>query len=157
MVFCQADFETAKLYSDRTGETSGYAHSESEYGNEKTSTGKSERGIPVMSPQEFMEMDDGEAVCFIGKKKPFHVKSMDARHQPLLAKRLGIKPPELLRLPPPAERQREHQPAPKPPPLADWHYDPQLFRKWPQVLADNGGAVENPEVREEVNQVALGL
>jgi type IV secretory pathway TraG/TraD family ATPase VirD4 len=65
LVFCQADFKTAKLYSDRTGETSGYAHSESEQGGETTSTGKSERGISVMSPQDFMEMDDGELVCFI--------------------------------------------------------------------------------------------
>ena len=35
----------------------------------RTSTGKSERGISVMSPQDFMEMDDGELVCFIGKTK----------------------------------------------------------------------------------------
>ena len=68
LVFSQADLETAKHYSERMGDTSGYAHSESEHGGETTSTGKSERGIPVMSPQDFMDMDDGEAVCFIGKK-----------------------------------------------------------------------------------------
>jgi hypothetical protein len=49
-------------------ETSGYAHSESDYGGEKTSTGKSEQEIRVVSPQDFIDMDDGEAVCFIGKK-----------------------------------------------------------------------------------------
>jgi hypothetical protein len=121
------------------GETSGYAHSESEHGGEKTSTGKSERGIPVMSPQDFIDMDDGEAVCFMGKKiKPFRIKSMDARRHPLLAKRLGMKQPELLRLPPLAESQLEHQPVPKPTTLPSWHFDPQLFRKWPQMTESRG-------------------
>jgi hypothetical protein len=74
-----------------------------------TSTGKSERGIPVMSPQAFMEeMDDGELVCFIGKKKPFRLKSMDARRHRLLAQRLGMKQPERLLLPPLAASQQEH-------------------------------------------------
>jgi hypothetical protein len=110
-----------------------------------------------MSPQDFMEMDDGEAICFIGKKiKPFWVKSMDARRHPLLAKRLGIKPPDLLRLPPPAERRQERQPAPKPTPLQSWHFDPQLFRKWPQ-MAENREVGDHLEEREEVNEVTLGL
>src|SRR5919106_378037 len=88
LVFCQADLDTAQHYSIRMGDTSGFAHSESEYGDDRTSTGKSERAIPVMSPQDFLEMDDGEAVCFIGKKiKPFRIKSMDARRHQLLAKR----------------------------------------------------------------------
>ena len=118
LVFCQADFETAKHYSDRTGETSGYAHSESEHGGQTSSTGKSERGISVMSPQDFMEMDDGELVCFIGKKKPFRLKSMDWRRHPQLRKRLGIKPPALTPLPPLADGKPEQPPAQKPPPLA---------------------------------------
>jgi len=131
LVFCQADFETAKHYSIRMGETSGYAHSESEQGGETTSTGKSERAIPVMSPQEFMAMDKGELVCFSPDHKPICLKSMNAKRHPMLARRLGMKTPDLLRLPPRAASQLEHQPAPKPPPLPTWHYDPQLFRKWP--------------------------
>ena len=59
LVFCQADLETAKHYSERMGDTSGYAHSESEHGGQTSSTGKSERAIPVMSPQEFMGLDHG--------------------------------------------------------------------------------------------------
>ena len=95
LVFSQADLETAKHYSEWTGDTSGYAHSESEHGGETTSTGKSEREIRVMSPQDFMEMDDGEAVCFIGKKiKPFRINSMDTRRHPQLKKRIGITPPD---------------------------------------------------------------
>jgi type IV secretory pathway TraG/TraD family ATPase VirD4 len=152
LVFCQADLETAKHYSERMGETSGYAHSESEHGGAHTSTGKSEREIRVMSPQAFMEdMDDGELVCFIGKKKPFRLKSMDARRHRLLAQRLGMKSPELLRLPPRAASQQEHPPAPKPPPLPSWHFDPQLFRKWPQFAAESGGAGEQLADTDGVN------
>src|SRR5688500_16067040 len=156
LVFCQADFETAKHYSDRMGETSGYAHSESEHGGETSSTGKSERGIPVMSPQDFMEMDDGELVCFIGKKKPFRLTSMDWRRHPQLKKRLGIKPPDLKPLPPLTDGQPEQTPAQKPPPLQSWHYDPQLFRKWPQV-ADDRGVGEYSQDVDQVNERSLGL
>jgi type IV secretory pathway TraG/TraD family ATPase VirD4 len=142
LVFCQADFETAKVYSERIGETSGFAHSESEHGGAQTSTGKSERGIPLMSPQDFMEMDDGELVCFIGKKKPFRLKSMDWRRHPQLKNRLGIKPPALAPLPPLTDGQPEQALAQKPPPLSAWHFDPQLFRKWPQVAAAGRGEPE---------------
>jgi type IV secretory pathway TraG/TraD family ATPase VirD4 len=57
------------------GDTSGYAHSESEYGEARSSTGKSERAIPVMSPQEFMAMDKGELVCFSLEYNPIRLKS----------------------------------------------------------------------------------
>ena len=155
LVFTQADLETAKHYSEWTGDTSGYAHSESEHGGETTSTGKSEREIPVMSPQDFMDMDDGEAVCFIGKKiKPFQIISMDARRHPQLKKRLGITPPDHAKAPPlalPAPAT-----PPKPPPLQTWHFDPQLFRKWPQ-MAESRGEGENLQEQTEVNEVSLGL
>jgi type IV secretory pathway TraG/TraD family ATPase VirD4 len=157
LVFCQADLETAKHYSERMGDTSGYAHSESEHGGDRTSTGKSEREIPVMSPQDFMEMDDGELVCFIGKKKPFRLKSMDARRHPLLAERIGMKQPELLRLPPLAESQQEYPPAQKPQPLPSWHFDPQLFRKWPQFAAAGRGEAEESQGLKPVNEASLGL
>jgi type IV secretory pathway TraG/TraD family ATPase VirD4 len=158
LVFAQADLETAKHYSERTGDTSGYAHSESESSGDRTSTGKSEREIQVMSPQDFLEMDDGEAVCFIGKKiKPFRVTSMDSRRHPQLAKRLGMKVPEVLRLPPPAKSQVAPPPASKPAPLPSWHYDPQLFRKWPRVLASEMGEREHRQEREMSNWATLGL
>jgi type IV secretory pathway TraG/TraD family ATPase VirD4 len=152
LVFCQADFETAKHYSERMGDTSGFAHSESEHGGQTTSTGKSERAIPVMSPQDFMEdMDDGELVCFMGKNKPIRLKSMDGRRHPLLAARMGMKSPELLLLPSVAASQQKPPPAPKPQPLASWHFDPQLFRKWPQFAADSGGAGERLADTDGVN------
>src|ERR671916_1276322 len=58
LVFCQADLDTAQHYSIRMGETSGYAHSESEYGNDR------------------IRMDKGELVCFSLEQKPIRLKSM---------------------------------------------------------------------------------
>ena len=155
LVFCQADFETAKHYSIRMGETSGYAHSESEHDGQTTSTGKSERAIPVMSPQEFMEMDKGELVCFSPEHKPIRLKSMYAQRHPVLKKRIGITPPEVAKAPPLA--LPAPAPARKPPPLASWHYDPQLFRKWPQMSDREKGEGENAQDANQVNEVSLGL
>ncbi len=121
------------------------------------STGKSERAIPVMSPQDFEEMDDGELVCFMGKKKRFRLKSMDWRRHPKLMERMGMTPPELTSLPAPAESQPEQVPPPKPPPLQSWHFDPQLFRKWPQVHADNGEESKNHREQDVGNEVSIGL
>jgi hypothetical protein len=47
--------------------------------------------------------------------------------------------------------------APKPPPLESWHYDPQLFRKWPQIPTESRGEGENLQEQSEVNEVSLGL
>jgi type IV secretory pathway TraG/TraD family ATPase VirD4 len=157
LVFCQADFATAQHYSIRMGDTSGYAHSESEHEGQTTSTGKSERPIPVMSPQDFMAMDKGELVCFSLEHKPIRLKSMNAKRHLQLKKRLGMKPPPLAPVHPLADSQPEQPPMQKPPPLQSWHYDPQLFRKWPQVHTDNGGAGDHLADREEAREVSLGL
>jgi type IV secretory pathway TraG/TraD family ATPase VirD4 len=151
LVFCQADFATAQHYSIRMGDTSGYAHSESEHEGKTTSTGKSERAIPVMSPQDFMNLDKGELVCFSLKYNPIRLKSMNAKRHPQLNERIGMKPPKRLLLPPVAESQQNPPPAPKPPPLQSWHFDPQLFRKWPQFMEDNRGEGENLQETEMVN------
>src|ERR671917_1578272 len=156
LVFCQADLETAKHYSERMGDTSGYAHSESEYGEARTSMGKSERAIPVMSPQDFMAMDKGEFVCFSLEQKPIRLKSMYARHHPQLMERLGQPPPDRARISPSAESQAAMTAAPKPPPLQSWHYDPQLFRKWPQ-FTDERGVGEYAQDVDQGNERSLGL
>ena len=156
LVYCQADLETAKHYSERMGDTSGYAHSESEYGGETSSTGKSERAIPVMSPQDFMHMDKGELVCFDLEHNPIRLKSMYAkRHFQLLA-RFGQTPPAHATKSPTTESQTEMPSTPKPPPLESWHYDPQLFRKWPQV-ADDRGVGEYAQDVDQANEVSLGV
>jgi type IV secretory pathway TraG/TraD family ATPase VirD4 len=156
LVFSQADLETAKHYSERMGDTSGYAHSENEHGGDTTSTGRSERGIPVMSPQDFLEMDDGEAICFVGKNiKPFRIISMDTRRHPQLKKRIGITPPDHAKAPPLASSAPATPP--KPTPLQTWRFDPQLFRKWSQFLRESGGEGENLQEQSEVHEVSLGL
>ena len=158
LVFCQADFDTAQHYSIRMGDTSGYAHSESEYGESRTSMGKSERAIPVMSPQDFMHMDKGELVCFDLEHNPIRLKSMYAKRHPQLMERFGQTPPERAGISPSAERQAEKPAAPKPPPLQSWHYDPQLFRKWPQYVAAEREAGEHSQgADDQVNEVSLGI
>ena len=156
LVFCQADLETAKHYSERMGDTSGFAHSESDYGEARTSTGKSERAIPVMSPQDFMHMDKGELVCFDLEHNSIRLKSMYAKRHPQLMERLGQTPPERAGISPTTASQAAMPAAPKPAPLESWHYDPQLFRKWPQV-ADERGVGDYARDDEQVNEVSLGL
>jgi hypothetical protein len=79
---------------------------------------------------------------------------MDARRHPQLKKRIGITPPDHATAPPlalPAPAT-----PPKPSPLESWHYDPQLFRKWPQ-LAESRGEGKIFQEQTEVNEVSLGL
>jgi type IV secretory pathway TraG/TraD family ATPase VirD4 len=157
LVFCQADLETAQHYSDRMGDTSGFAHSESEYGDDRTSTGKSERAIPVMSPQDFMALDKGELVCFSLEQKPIRLKSMYARRHPQLMERFGMTPPERAGISPTTKSQTEMPAAPKPSTLESWHYDPQLFRKWPQFFEESRAEGGNIREHAELNEVSLGL
>jgi len=138
------------------GDTSGYAHSESEYGEARTSTGKSERAIPVMSPQDFMHMDKGELVCFDLKHNPIRLKSMYAKRHPQLMERFGQTLPERAGISSTTENQTEMPSVPKPPPLESWHYDPQLFRKWPQVAGERGVG-EYAQEDDQVNERSLGL
>jgi hypothetical protein len=93
----------------------------------------------------------------VSSERPWARFSKDWRRHPQLRKRLGIKPPALTLLPPLKDSKPDHAPVQKPAPLAAWHYDPQLFRKWPQILAESRGEVENLQEQTEVNEVSLGL
>jgi hypothetical protein len=81
---------------------------------------------------------------------------MKAKRHPELKNRLGMKPPPVASVHTLADGQPEQAPIQKPPPLAAWHYDPQLFRKWPQVAEDRGAGEQYAD-REEEKQVSLGL
>jgi hypothetical protein len=109
-----------------------------------------------MSPQDFEEMDDGELVCFMGKKKRFRLKSMDWRRHAELRSRLGIKPPPLTPLPSHVDDKREQARERKSVPLLAWHFDPQLFRKWPQ-MTESRKEGEHLADREVEHQVSLGI
>jgi hypothetical protein len=52
--------------------------------------------------------------------------------------RLGQAPPERVGISPTTEGKTDMPSAPKPPSLDSWHYDPQLFRKWPRVADERG-------------------
>jgi len=106
-----------------------------------------------MSPRDFEEMDDGELVCFMGKKKRFRLKSMDWGRHPALLKRMGMKPPDVSKAPPLAVPA----PARKPPSFPSWHFDPQLFRKWPQYVESERGVGEHAQDTNQVNEMSLGL
>jgi hypothetical protein len=82
---------------------------------------------------------------------------MYARRHPQLMERLGQTPPERAGISPATESQAEMPSAPKPPPLPSWHFDPQLFRKWPQVAAVESGKMEHRAEEEMSNKTALGL
>src|SRR5688572_33195274 len=110
-----------------------------------------------MRPQDFMQMDKGELICFSLEHKPIRLKSMYAKRHPQLMERFGQTPPERARISPTTESQTEMPSAPKPPPLESWHYDPQLFRKWPQFLTESRGEGENLQEQSEGNGVSLGL
>ena len=101
-------------------------------------------------------MDKGELVCFSLDHKPIRLKSMYAKRHSQLMERLGQTPPERAGKSPTTESQTEMPSEPKPPPLESWHYDPQLFRKWPQV-AEERGVGEYALDDEQVNEVSLGL
>ena len=81
---------------------------------------------------------------------------MYAKRHPQLLERFGQTPPDHARISPPAENQTDMPAATKPPPLESWHYDPQLFRKWPQV-ADERGVGEYAQDVDQGNEVSLGL
>jgi type IV secretory pathway TraG/TraD family ATPase VirD4 len=109
-----------------------------------------------MSPQDFMNMDKGELVCFSLEQKPIRLKSMYARRHPQLMERFGQTPPERERISPTVESPTDMPSAPKPPPLESWHYDPQLFRKWPQ-FTDERGVGEYTRDVDQGNERSLGL
>jgi hypothetical protein len=82
---------------------------------------------------------------------------MYAKRHLQLMERFGQTPPERARISPTTESQTEMPSAPKPPPLESWHYDPQLFRKWPQFDAAERGAGVHAQNADQVNEVSLGI
>ena len=101
-------------------------------------------------------MDKGEVVCFSLEHQPIRLKSMYAKRHPRLLERFGQTPPERARISPTAESPTSMPPEPKSQPLESRHYDPQLFRKWPQ-FTDERGVGEYAQDEDQVNEVSLGL
>jgi len=81
---------------------------------------------------------------------------MYAKRHPQLLERLGQTPPKRASISLNAASQIDMPAAPKPAPLESWHYDPQLFRKWPQ-FTDERGVGEYAQEVDQVNKASLGL
>ena len=96
------DLETAEYISRRIGNQSAYAHSfnkgETAH-QERSSQGLAEQGIPLITPQDIMQLKDEEIICFHRRLPPFKISRMDWRHHPTLAQRRNIPAPQLPPLP----------------------------------------------------------
>ena len=94
-----SDLETAEFLERSLGRRSGYAHSESVGEGSYTSEGLSEQAVPLMTAQAIKQMADEDIIGFHRRMPPFRAKRMDWRDFPELAKRRGIRPPQLPALP----------------------------------------------------------
>src|SRR5207253_9334860 len=65
------DLATAEYLSRRSGNKSDYAHSQTERGEQETSQGIAEQGIPLLTPQEIMQMKDHTIIGFHRRLPPF--------------------------------------------------------------------------------------
>ena len=128
--------ETAEDLQKWLGDTSGFAHSETDHEG-AISKGSSEQRVALMTAQEIKQLEDDEIIGWHRNLPPFRAKRMNWRRFPLLRQRQAIPPPPLSALP--ALEENLPEPASrKPVPLASWHMDPNLFRKWRPLHAPNG-------------------
>jgi type IV secretion system protein VirD4 len=97
------DLATATYLEERIGNRSAYAHSTNERDGQETSTGRSERPVPLLPAQEIMQMQDEQVVAFHRNLPPFKVKRMDWRNHSHLIQRRNLPAPSLPELPPVAD------------------------------------------------------
>ena len=95
----QNGLHTAKHISDRSGRQSAYAHSQTLKEGEEQSQGLSEQGIPLITPQEVMQMTPHDIIVFHSNLPPFKARRVDWRHHPTLKQRRNIPAPQLPTLP----------------------------------------------------------
>src|SRR5436309_7830015 len=67
----QSGLQTAKHISEKAGSKSGYAHSQTLKEGAETSQGLSEQGIPLITPQEVMQMKPDRILVFHSNLPPF--------------------------------------------------------------------------------------
>jgi len=93
------DLATAQQIQERLGKQSAYAHSHTLKEGEETSSGLSEQGVPLMTPQEIMYQDDEAVICFHRRLHPFKLKRMDFRQHEPFRQTYSLPVPELPLLP----------------------------------------------------------
>jgi type IV secretory pathway TraG/TraD family ATPase VirD4 len=94
-----SELETAKYLSDRSGRKSAYAHSQTLKEGAETAQGLSEQGIPLLTPQEILQMKDEQIIGFHRRLPPFKMRRVDWRHHPKFIQKRQIPPPKLSALP----------------------------------------------------------
>lgn len=93
------DLATAQYLEDRLGSRSAFAHSHTMREGEETSSGLSERPIPLLTAQAILQLKDEEIIAFHRRLPPFKIKRVDWRTHALLSQRQRIPAPELSTLP----------------------------------------------------------
>ncbi len=94
------DLATAKYLEERLGTHSAYARSTTSKEGTETSEGLSERGIPLLSAQEILQLPDEEIIGFHRHLPPFRMQRADWRHHTLLQHRRTMPAPSLPKLQP---------------------------------------------------------
>ncbi len=98
-----ADLTTAKYLEDSLGSQSAYAHSSTSRDGSETSTGESERPIPLLTAQEIKQLKDEDIIGFHRRLPPFQITRCDWRRNELLQRKRTISPPTLPELMPIAD------------------------------------------------------
>jgi type IV secretion system protein VirD4 len=97
--YSPTDLATSEYLERRLGSRSAYAHSTTERGGEETSSGLSERPIPLLSAQDILQLKEEEIIGFHRRLPPFRLSRIDWRKHPLLQQRRKMAAPQLSALP----------------------------------------------------------
>ncbi len=97
------DLTTAKYLEDSLGSQSAYARSTTAKDGAETSTGESERPVPLLTAQEIKQLKDEDIIGFHRRLPPFQITRCDWRRNELLQRKRTISPPTLPELMPIAD------------------------------------------------------
>ncbi len=97
------DLTTAKYLEDSLGSQSAYARSTTSRDGAETSTGESERPIPLLTAQEIKQLKDEDIIGFHRRLPPFQIVRIDWRKNDHLERKRTIPPPTLPELLPIAD------------------------------------------------------
>ena len=75
----QASLQTAEYVSRLLGDTSGFAHSQSEHQGQEISRATSEREVPLMTARQIMQLPDGRLIGFHRNRPPFQAEKRRGR------------------------------------------------------------------------------
>jgi type IV secretion system protein VirD4 len=101
----QASQETAEYVERKLGYRSGYAYSETLHHGDKSSEGRAERPIPLLSSQDITQLSDRDIIAFHHNLHPIRLRRIDWRDHPSLVKRRSLTPPKIDNLPPVTDEQ----------------------------------------------------